>query len=121
VEFLGHQITADLYGCNPETIANVEQVKAAMEKAAELAKCTLVNSVFHQFSPYGVSGAVIVQESDITCHTWPEHQYVAVDVFTCGDIDGSAAMEFLRETFGAQHLTVSETKRGLLPWHSNPA
>lgn len=99
----------------------MEHVQAALEKAAELAKCTIVNSVFHQFNPHGVSGAVIVQESDLTCHTWPEHCYAAVDVFTCGSIEGSAAMKYLQETFEAQHLTVTEVKRGLIPkCHTNP-
>ncbi len=85
-----------------------------MNTAANLARCTVVNSVFHEFSPHGVSGVVIVQESHLAIHTWPEHGYAAIDVFTCGEIEPREAFEFLSSALNAQSISISESKRGAL-------
>ena len=82
---LGKHFLAVLFGCNTEIINNVELVEEHMKTSATLSGATIVQSVFHTFSPYGVSGVVIVAESHLAVHTWPEHDYVAVDFFSCGN------------------------------------
>ena len=57
-----------------------------MVEAAEAARATIVKSVFHTFNPWGVSGVIVIEESHLTIHTWPEYKYAAVDLFTCGDM-----------------------------------
>ncbi|HBI26269.1 MAG TPA: adenosylmethionine decarboxylase, partial [Peptococcaceae bacterium] len=72
-------------------------------------------SVFHKFSPQGVSGVVIISESHLTIHTWPELGYAAVDVFTCGDkINPWDACKHLSEILQAEHVTATEMRRGIM-------
>ena len=67
------------------------KMETPQELLDELIRCalaagaTVVDSLIHQFSPHGLSGVVVIAESHITIHTWPEHQYSAIDIFTCGE------------------------------------
>ncbi len=86
-----------------------------MSKAAEIAGATIVTKTFHHFSPYGVSGVVVIAESHLAIHTWPEYEYAAVDLFTCGDtVNPVIAYDYLRDHLGAKNAFYSELKRGLL-------
>ncbi|KPZ78301.1 MULTISPECIES: adenosylmethionine decarboxylase [Leptospira] len=112
---LGKHVIAEFYECDYETINNHELVEDIMLKSVDLSGATTIKSVFHRFSPYGVSGVVVVSESHFAIHTWPEYGYCAVDVFTCGDlIDNQAALDYLKEKFGSRNVSVVEMKRGVL-------
>jgi spermidine synthase len=112
---LGKHILIELYGCNIDILNDVPTIQKAMDTAAELANATIVKSVFHHFSPHGVSGVVVIQESHLAIHTWPEHGYAAVDIFTCGDtLEPWKAHDFLKETLKATNTTSKEINRGLL-------
>ncbi len=111
--FLGHQLIAELYGCDAARLADVDAIRTAMLEAAHSAGCTIVTQAFHHFSPYGVSGAVIVAESHLAIHTWPEYGYAAVDVFTCGEAaEPDKALEVLRRALNATTLSATEMRRG---------
>lgn len=112
---LGKHVIAEFYECDYETINNHELVEDIMLKSVDLSGATTIKSVFHRFSPYGVSGVVVVSESHFAIHTWPEYGYCAVDVFTCGDlIDNQAALDYLKEKFGSKNVSIVEMKRGVL-------
>lgn len=84
-----------------------------MENAAEEAGATIINSTFHHFSPYGVSGVVVIQESHLAIHTWPEYGYASVDLFTCGDtVNPWVSYQMLKEAFEADHGSAVELSRG---------
>ena len=85
----GVHILAEFYGVEAELLARVAQVKEIMEKAVVESKVNKLKSHYHQFSPFGVTGFVLLAESHISIHTWPEKNYLALDVFTCGN-EGSA-------------------------------
>jgi S-adenosylmethionine decarboxylase len=113
MEYLGIHIVAELYGCNAQKLADVEYVTESMLEAARRAKCTIVTQSFHHFSPHGVSGAIIISESHLAIHTWPEYQYAALDVFTCGDtIQPDIALLYLKDAFEAESLSATELRRG---------
>jgi S-adenosylmethionine decarboxylase len=77
-------------------------------------KATVVAQSFHEFRPYGVSGAVIIQESHYTIHTWPEHHYAAVDLFYCGGtVLVHRAIEVLQERFKPARIKFLVVRRGL--------
>jgi S-adenosylmethionine decarboxylase len=80
----GRHILAEMTGCPPEVLNDLAALEICFRKCAVDGGATLVSSHFHHFSPQGVSGVVVIAESHITVHTWPEHGYAAVDVFTCG-------------------------------------
>ena len=105
----------ELYDCDPEAINNLEVVKASMVEAAKRAQATIVDVVFHEFSPVGISGVVVIAESHLAIHTWPEHRYAAVDVFSCGDVlQPELAADYLVEQLGAARASVVELQRGVL-------
>jgi S-adenosylmethionine decarboxylase len=105
----------ELYDCDPEAINNLEVVKASMVEAAKRAQATIVDVVFHEFNPVGISGVVVIAESHLAIHTWPEHRYAAVDVFSCGDVlQPELAADYLVEQLGAARASVVELQRGVL-------
>jgi len=110
---LGNQIVAEFYDCDRVRLNDVEYVERAMAKAAQIAGATVVSQTFHHFSPHGVSGAVIISESHLTIHTWPEYAYAAVDLFTCGDsVCAETAFLYLRDAFKSQQVSTMEIHRG---------
>jgi spermidine synthase len=112
-DHLGQHLVIDLFGCDPEKISVVEDVEKVMIEAATAAHATIVAQKFHQFTPGGVSGALVLAESHLAIHTWPEVQgYCAIDIFTCGKTDNFAALEVLKTGFGAQGYVVVEIERG---------
>jgi S-adenosylmethionine decarboxylase proenzyme len=112
---LGRQIVVEYYGCNPGVLNDVAFIKRAMRNAAVESGATIVQEAFHLFNPHGVSGVVVIAESHLTIHTWPEYGYAAVDLFTCGeDVDPDLAFEHLKEQLGANSYNAFEMKRGLL-------
>jgi S-adenosylmethionine decarboxylase proenzyme len=113
---LGEHILADFFGCQSEILNDAEQIGAIMTEAAKRANATIVTQEFHRFSPCGVSGAIIIQESHLTIHTWPEYQYAAVDIFTCGEsLALWKAMEYLKVSLKADTMQSTELGRGFFP------
>ena len=103
----------ELYDCDPEAINNLEVVKASMVEAAKRAQATIVDVVFHEFSPVGISGVVVIAESHLAIHTWPEHRYAAVDVFTCGDsVQMDVATTLLAREFRSKRPVQRRFTRG---------
>jgi S-adenosylmethionine decarboxylase proenzyme len=115
LESLGRHILVEYYGCDVNLLNRASAVKDVMEDAARAARATVVESFIHQFSPFGVSGVVVIAESHLTIHTWPEYGYAAVDLFTCGDeVDPWKCYYFLHEKLKAKHATTIELRRGTL-------
>jgi S-adenosylmethionine decarboxylase len=117
---LGRHILAEFYNCNSNVLNNAELIESAMEEAANECGATVVEKKFHMFSPYGVSGVVIISESHLAIHTWPEYEYAAVDLFTCGDsCDPLVAYEYLKDKLGAGSAIYTELQRGMLDNNNN--
>ena len=113
MQALGRHIIAELFDCVLEKINDVSYVEKSMLDAADKAGATVINSTFHHFSPYGVSGVIVIQESHISIHCWPEYGYVSLDIYTCGDtVNPWVAYEFLKDSFGASHGSTMELNRG---------
>jgi spermidine synthase len=110
---LGRHILADFYGCNPEILDSEEEVKNLLIGAAQASGATIVGASFHRFAPQGVSGMVLIAESHLAIHTWPENGFAAVDIFTCGPIEPLVAYRFLLEAFQAQSGSLVEVNRGI--------
>jgi len=105
----------ELRDCNPKIIKDLAKVKNALVSAAKEAKATIVDISFHEFNPFGISGMVIIAESHLSIHTWPEYSYAAVDIFTCGDlIKPEVAASFLIKEFESKTPSIVELKRGIL-------
>lgn len=113
--YLGRHFLMEFYGCDERTLRDVEFVRNAMLGAAREANATIVKELFHQFSPYGVSGVVVISESHLAIHTWPEHGCASVDFFSCAESVSAQTIErFLQEAFKASETSAQEYGRGRL-------
>ena len=118
---LGRQIVAEFYACDRTRLNDVDIIRDALLEAARRAGATIVSQAFHHFSPHGVSGAVIIAESHLSIHTWPEYGYAAVDLFTCGDsVSSEEAFAYLREALRAGHISTMELHRGQVDLMGTP-
>jgi S-adenosylmethionine decarboxylase proenzyme len=99
-------------GCDYNVLDDLKRIEALMNEAATAARATIVASVFQPFEPQGVTGVVVVEESHLSIHTWPEHGYAAVDFFTCGDSLPERAHEVLFAGLRAQCAEVMHVDRG---------
>lgn len=113
LETLGRHILVEYYNCDPGVLKDPALIEKEMNQAALEAKATIVESKFHHFNPWGVSGAVIVAESHLTIHTWPEYGFASADFFTCGEIDPWKSFEYLEKILKAEFSESMEIPRGL--------
>lgn len=81
---LGKHLLLELNDCDREILNDLTTIREIMLTAAIASGATVLGESFHQFSPQGVSGVIIIAESHLTVHTWPEHGYAGADIFTCG-------------------------------------
>ena len=112
---LGIQLIVELYGCNRALLDEPNHSERILVEAVNRSGATVIQPFFHQFSPHGVSGVVVIAESHVAIHTWPEYGYCAVDIFTCGSqVNPDLICEHIRTEFEAQKISVMELKRGTL-------
>ncbi|MDD3663334.1 MAG: adenosylmethionine decarboxylase [Candidatus Pacebacteria bacterium] len=110
---VGKHVIVDLFGCNSQLLEKVEFISEVMQEAARKSKATIVGKFFKQFDPYGVSGVVIISESHLSIHTWPEHGLASIDYFSCSDeVDISAAIAYLKNALNAKTKKEIEVRRG---------
>jgi S-adenosylmethionine decarboxylase len=113
VSFAGRHLLVDLW--DADNLTDIETIEAALRKAAEAADATVLSAHLHQFSDSGgVSGVLILAESHISIHTWPERDYAAIDVFMCGSCNPHNALPILKAAFNAGSVTLNETRRGVV-------
>lgn len=111
---LGSHLLVELFGCRADALKAEGPVGEAMREAALESRATIVEESFHEFKPYGVSGAVIIQESHYTIHTWPEHEYAAIDLFYCGGtVHVHKALDVLVERFQPRRMKFLVVRRGI--------
>lgn len=111
---LGKHIIAELFQCQSDILDNLEAIKIMMISAAIAAGAKVEEVSFHRFSPQGISGVVIISESHLTIHTWPELGYAAVDIFTCGeDTRPWDAYNYIVEKLNPKYKVAFEIQRGM--------
>ena len=110
---LGSQVVLDLYECETPRLDDIDWVKATLVDAALAAGATIVQTVFHKFAPWGISGVVVISESHLAIHIWPENRYAAIDVFTCGEnVRMDVASAFLKRAFQSKRAVQKSFSRG---------
>jgi S-adenosylmethionine decarboxylase proenzyme len=92
---------------------DLKRIETLLNEAARAARTKVVGSVFRPFTPQGVSGVVVIEESHLSIHTWPEHGYASVDFFTCGQGVPERAHEVIRRGLGATGAELMMVDRGL--------
>ncbi len=114
IDTLGTHLLIELFECDASILDSIESIEIILNEAALAAKATPVGSSFHRFQPNGTSGIILLAESHISIHSWPEDGYAAVDFFTCGGCDPHAGIPVLIEAFKAGSTEILEVERGQL-------
>lgn len=114
MDALGYHYLIELYQCDVEVLKNLKKIEIILNDAINIAGATKVNEIFHQFSPQGVSGVIVIKESHFSIHTWPEYGYAAVDFFTCNPkLKIQDAYQQIVREFNAKQASIVEIKRGV--------
>jgi S-adenosylmethionine decarboxylase len=113
LDALGRHLLLELRECNEAVLDDLKYLENALVSAAREAGATVLDKSFHHFAPQGVSGVVLIAESHLSLHTWPEHAYAAVDIFTCGTtVKIEVAADALIRELGSKDPSLMEVKRG---------
>lgn len=115
METLGRHVISELWGCEFEKLNNLEQIERIFVEAALRSGAEVREVAFHKFAPQGVSGVVIISESHLTIHSFPEHGYASIDVYTCGELDPNIAAHYIAAALGAETQEIVEVPRGMGP------
>jgi S-adenosylmethionine decarboxylase len=114
MRILGRHLIVEYCECDRKALDDLAYLEYHMNEAVRKSGATIVRSMFHRYNPQGVSGAVIIAESHISIHSWPEYGYAAVDFFTCGQsVDPLKAAEYMKEKLGCAHAEIKELRRGI--------
>lgn len=111
-QVLGQHFLADYHSCDSDVIDNEGEISKILLEAARISGATIIDSVFHTFSPQGVSGVIVIAESHISIHTWPEYGFAAVDLFSCGGFDYQKALDYIGDSIDSEERTYSVVERG---------
>ena len=113
---LGTHLLLELGKCDEQLLDDIDYIEDAMTRAASEAGATIVGRSFHKFDPRGVTGIVAIAESHLCIHTWPEHSYAAVDIFTCGKgFTPRRAADMIIERLRCKDASITEIERGPIP------
>ena len=113
MDTFGRHLLVEYHGCDSALLNDQEALERLMIRSAISAGATVVTSTFHKFAPQGVSGVVVIQESHLSIHTWPELGYCSADFYTCGDCRPELAHETLGQGLGATEYELIRVNRGL--------
>ncbi|MBX0359003.1 adenosylmethionine decarboxylase [Halobacillus sp. Nhm2S1] len=116
MDTMGRHVIAELWNCNEEKLNDMSYIEQVFVDAALKAGAEVREVAFHKFAPHGVSGVVIISESHLTIHSFPEHGYASIDVYTCGDrIDPNVAAQYIVDALEAGKNETVEVPRGMGP------
>jgi len=114
MKILGHHLIVEYSGCDQSILDNQPLIEEYLKEAARKSGATIVQSVMHRYNPQGISGVVVIAESHLSIHTWPEYGYAAVDFFTCGEsVDPYKAHEYMQKMLKAKMADVRDLNRGM--------
>lgn len=108
---MGHHILVSLYGISFAALDDIDGIRAAFEKAVEACGAHVLNRFSHKFHPQGCTVVYALSESHLSAHTFPENGCVALDVYTCGDLDARKGMDVLIDYFNPIEISMQEISR----------
>jgi len=118
---LGRHLIVELYGCDPCLLDDADFLKIQCATAATAMGATIVNVHAHRFQPVGVSVVVVLSESHLAMHTWPEHGTASLDIFVCRpEVDPHLAKSSLANSLRAARMAELELDRGNLDTRRTP-
>ena len=111
--YLGSHELVEFYNCDEDILKDSDLIKRIFIESAKLGNANIVNSLFHSFSPYGVTGVLVIAESHMSIHTWHEFNYCAVDIFSCCDkLNNKIVLEDLKDKLFSSRYESTLINRG---------
>lgn len=110
---VGYHCIWDIYECDESKISFVKDVKATLHELVKETQLTSVNESYKQFTPVGVTGIILLEESHISIHTWPEKKFAAIDVFSCRRFNDSKMEDIILKLLGSSRIETNIIKRGI--------
>jgi len=108
----GYHLIAELHGCPKELLEKADKLKEILMSSAKDAGFDIVNEAFYQFDPIGATGVVVLSASHISAHTWPEFNYVALDIYSCGWAEkAKKALDLCLKRFKSNKFEIKEVLR----------
>lgn len=115
---LGRHILAEFTDCDRNILNDLDAIRSLLTEAARRSGATIVETLFHEYNPHGLSGVIVIAESHISIHTWPEYGYASVDFFTCGErVNPWEGCRYLEQGLGCTSLYTREFDRGIPSEH----
>ena len=110
---LAQHTLADLHDCDPALLRSADDLKPLLLSAIRRGGGTIVTEVFHNFSPHGVSGVIVIAESHVAIHTWPERGFAALDLFSCSpSLDRESIAKEIASALRSIRVTLRTVPRG---------
>ena len=110
---LAQHTLIELHDCDVGLLSDAVTLRPLVLQAVRAARGTIITEIFHTFSPHGVSGVVVIAESHVAIHTWPEHRYAAVDIFSCSpSLDHALIESQLSSILQSGHQSSRTVARG---------
>ncbi|WP_037494003.1 adenosylmethionine decarboxylase [Sneathiella glossodoripedis] len=110
--FAGTHLIIDLWDAS--NLNDADLIEKSLRQCVQAAGATLLHFHIHAFEPNGLSGVVVLAESHITFHSWPDQNYMALDIFMCGKAEPHKCIPILKEAFKPQTIQVNDIKRGVI-------
>ncbi|USG60469.1 adenosylmethionine decarboxylase [Sneathiella marina] len=110
--FAGTHLIVDLWGA--KGLNDPELIETTLRSCADIAGATVLHFHMHAFEPDGLSGVLVLAESHISFHSWPERAFMALDIFMCGQTDPHKAIPVLKNAFAPETMQLNELKRGIV-------
>jgi S-adenosylmethionine decarboxylase proenzyme len=109
---VGHHLVAEYFGCDPILLDTAASLESVLVSAAEVSGSHVLGSLVREFQPHGVTCMLVLAESHLSIHTWPECRYAAVDFFSCGSTPPSGVLDVLGTGLGASSVSHLRLIRG---------
>ncbi len=110
--FAGTHLIVDLW--DAQNLNDAAHIERTLVKCIDVAGATLLHFHIHAFEPNGLSGVAVLAESHITFHSWPDQDYMALDIFMCGKAEPHKCIPILKEAFKPESIQLNDLKRGVI-------
>jgi S-adenosylmethionine decarboxylase len=116
LDALGRHLLVELHECDPLALDDLDLVRDTLVEAADRLRSTVLDVSTHKFDPIGCTAIVMIAESHLSIHTWPEHRYAAMDIFTCSQsMQPADVVGFISARLQSKNVQTVEVNRGILP------
>lgn len=109
----GLHVVADLWGIDADKLDDLLYLTNCLMEAAQISGATILGHIHHKFDPVGVTMVMMLSESHMSIHTYPEHNYASIDCYTCGNSNPQKAIDYLIDVLEPTHKQIQVIERGV--------